>query len=128
MIVGVGIDLVDVGRVEKAIIRWDDRFLVKVFLPGEVEYCKRRPFPPRHFASRFAAKEAFLKALGYGLFAGIALTDVEVFVREGGRPELRFYGRAAEVVEERRVGAANLSLSHDGNYAAALVVLEGRPA
>jgi holo-[acyl-carrier protein] synthase len=126
MIYGVGIDLVDIRRMEKAINRWEDRFIRRVFTSGEIETCINRVFPPSAFSLRFAAKEAFAKALGLGMENGIRWRDIEVFHFPGGRPGLRLHGRSSEICAEKGISGFHLSLSDDGNYGTAMVVLEKR--
>jgi holo-[acyl-carrier protein] synthase len=122
VIVGVGIDVVDVARIRRQVGTGAGpagaRFLARVFTDGERAYCDGRRDRATHYAARFAAKEAALKALGVP--AGVRLTDVEV-ARDGGAPELRFHGAAARAA---RGLAAHLALTHDGGIAAAAVVLE----
>ncbi|WP_051275869.1 holo-ACP synthase [Desulfovirgula thermocuniculi] len=122
---GVGTDLVAVARIEKAACRFGERFLERVFLPGERRYCEARRDPYSCYAARFAAKEAVLKALGTGLTGGICWRDVEV-VRENGAPGVRLRGRAAGLAAARGVEGVLLSLSHEGPFALAFVVLVGR--
>jgi holo-[acyl-carrier protein] synthase len=124
MIYGIGFDLVKVSRIEEALKRWGERFQSKVFTPAEIRYCqdKRNPFP--HFAARFAAKEAFVKALGIGIRRGVYWKDVEVQRGSLGRPILRLCGRAAEICREEGMESFFLSLTHDGDYSGAMVVLE----
>ncbi len=124
MVIGVGIDLVEIDRIGASIERWGEKFLRKIFSAGEIDYCSRRPYPARHFAARFAAKEAFLKGMGIGLFSGIALRDVEVHVLDSGKPELVLRGEAGELAAKNGVSSLNLSLSHSNRYATALVILE----
>ncbi len=121
MIRGVGIDVVDVGRVGRALERHGDRFVHRVFRPSEVG----SPASPRSLAARFAAKEAVFKALGTGLSGGLRWTDVEVVVRPGGAPAIRLHGRAREAALALGVTRTHLSLTHDGGVAAAVVILEG---
>ncbi len=109
---------------KKVIGRWDQRFLRRIFTSGEIRYCRGRAQSAGHFAARFAAKEAFLKSLGLGMFAGVGFQDVEVTVLESGKPELRLHGKARAVLESRGVSSHLLSLSHSNRTAAAVVVLE----
>ncbi len=121
MIRGVGIDVVEVGRVGRALERHGERFVRRVFRPSEVG----SPVSPRSLAARFAAKEAVFKALGTGLSGGLRWTDVEVVARAGGAPGLRLHGRAWEAALALGVTRTHLSLTHDGGVAAAVVILEG---
>ena len=119
---GAGTDIVSVARLGRSLAR-GPAFAREVFTEEERCYCDMRPLPAQHYAARFAAKEAFLKAVGAGLFAGISLQDIEV-VRDGaGLPRLALGPTAARALE--RVGArrSHLSLSHSRDYAIAFVVL-----
>jgi holo-[acyl-carrier protein] synthase len=123
MIYGVGIDLTPIDRIERALSRHGDRFERKVFTDGERAYCRGRARPADHFAARFAAKEAWLKALGVP--EGLSWHEIEVVIAEGGRPSLSLRGEAARAVAARGVSEKmHLSLTHAGGMAAAVVVAE----
>jgi holo-[acyl-carrier protein] synthase len=124
MIVGTGIDLVEVPRVAAAIQRYGNRFLQRVFTEGEVRYCESKANRHERFAARFAAKEAAMKALGTGWSRGIRWRDLEVRRQPGGRPTLAFHGRAAEVAGNLGVVNVSLSLTHTKEQAFAQVILE----
>jgi len=124
MIYGIGIDLVKVKRIEEALERWGERFQNKVFTPGEVRYCLQKKTPSPNFAARFAAKEAFVKALGIGIRRGVHWKDVEVQRGSLGKPVLKINGRAVEICQKERIEGLFLSLTHDGEYSWAVVVLE----
>jgi holo-[acyl-carrier protein] synthase len=118
---GVGIDLCDVPRIRAALDRFPDRFRARVFGPAENEFCSRLADPAPSYAGRFAAKEAFAKALGTGLRGAIAWREVEVCDNERSRPTIRATGRAAGYLAGRRV---HLSITNLPEYAAAVVVIE----
>ena len=124
MIYGIGVDLVKISRMERAIKRWGDKFVRRVFTPGEMEICYGRSSPASAFSLRFAAKEAFSKAIGLGMKKGIRWTDIEVFHYPGGRPGLRVLGRSLEICESEKITGFHLSLSDEGEYGLAMVVLE----
>jgi holo-[acyl-carrier protein] synthase len=128
VILGLGIDLVSVPRIREIRERHGERFLARVFTEAEAEECLRRKSPDEGLAARFAAKEAALKALGTGVSAGIGWRDVEVSTGASGAPELRLRNRALEGAG--KLGATHwlVSLTHDGGYAGAVVVLEGEKA
>jgi len=126
MIFGTGIDIVNIERVESLMARWGDLFLGRVFTEKEIVWCQGRSRPPECFAIRFAAKEAFLKAIGLGLRNGIYWTDIEVENDPMGKPLLSFHRKAREILETQRIHKALLTLSHDRPYAVAHVILEGR--
>lgn len=122
MVIGVGADLVSIPRMRRALTRWQDRLVQRLYTPQEVRECDGRLQPEVHFASRFAAKEAVLKALGTGWGEGIAWREVEVVGGQGRPPEIRLRGRAEEVARQRGIRRALLSLSHEGEYALAFVI------
>ncbi|HDR16865.1 MAG TPA: holo-ACP synthase [Desulfobacteraceae bacterium] len=124
MIYGIGIDLVRISRMDRVIKRWGERFIGRVFTIAEVEECESRPKPAAAFALRFAAKEAFSKALGTGMRQGVAWRDIETISLPGGRPDLRVHGKAGRLCVELGISAAHLSLSDEGAYGSAMVVLE----
>src|SRR5438445_6794887 len=97
MILGTGIDLVDVGRIERALEAHGARFVERIFTPAEREYCERHKNRAERYAARFAAKEAGMKALGTGWRRGIRWQDLEVRRQPGGRPTLNFAGAAADI-------------------------------
>jgi holo-[acyl-carrier protein] synthase len=125
MIIGTGIDIVNIERIESMMARWGDLFLGRVFTEREIVWCNQRTRPPECFAIRFAAKEAFLKAIGRGLRNGIQWTDIEVENDPLGKPLFSFHRKAKEVLETQRITKALLTLSHERPYAVAHVLLEG---
>ncbi|MBI5966909.1 MAG: holo-ACP synthase [Deltaproteobacteria bacterium] len=124
MIYGIGIDLVMVKRIERALELWGKRFQRKVFTPGEIQYCLQKRNPAPSFAARFAAKEAFVKALGVGMRRGVHWKDVEVQRGPMGKPVLKISGRAREICQKEGIEGFFLSISHDDEYSSAIVVLE----
>lgn len=124
-IIGVGIDLVEITRVERMWRRWGERFLSRVFTEGERSYALRQVVPAERLAVRFAAKEAAFKALGRGFGGGLAWREVEVLNEPSGRPVLRLSGRAQELARRLAVEEAHLTLTHDSRYALAHVILMG---
>jgi len=119
---GVGTDIVDVQRLATS-LRRQDAFAETVFSGEERRFCEAQPHPERHYAARFAAKEAFLKALGLGVFSGVALRDIEVVRETNGRPRLRLGPTAAAALRAAGGGDALVSLSHEGEMALAFVVV-----
>jgi len=124
MIVGLGVDIAEIDRVEKAIRRYGDAFLDRVFTPEEVLYCERHKNKFERYAARFAAKEAAMKALGTGWKKGVRWRDIAVKNEPGGKPGLYLSGKAGE--HAARLGAKrfSLSMSHTSNLALAQVILE----
>jgi len=125
MILGVGTDVLDPRRLEKAAGRREGRILRRLFTEGERKHCEGRRDKWPSYAARFAAKEAFVKAIGLGIRRGLTWTQVEVLNDELGRPSLRLHGRAREIAGEMRIRALHLSLSHQAELAQAIVILEG---
>lgn len=125
MIIGIGIDLVEVSRIRELVERRGDPALRKLFTEGELARCRAGGRPAESFAARFAAKEAFFKALGTGWGLGGAWNEVEVVSAPNGAPSLRLAGGAERAARERGVTRMHLSLTHTEQTAAAYVVLEG---
>lgn len=123
MIFGIGVDLVDVRRMEAIIFRWQERFLKRVFTEKEIRYCNNKKNPAQRFATRYAAKEAFIKALFPKGALGVSMLDIEIDQRES-RPMVNLYGKVEEYSKEAGVKKIHLMVSHDGNYGLANVVLE----
>jgi len=123
-ICGLGVDLVRIGRFEKLLDSGKTAVIERIFTRAERDYALARKFPAPHLAARFAAKEAFLKALGLGLRDGLSWQDLEVVRDQFGKPSLVLSGRALELFRERGATALHLSYSHDGDYATATVILE----
>lgn len=124
MIAGIGMDLVNIPRFAELMERRGPAALRRFFTEAEAERCRQSRSAPESFAARFAAKEAFFKALGTGWGLGGRWTEVEVVVADTGAPSLRLTGRAAEAAAERGVRAVHLSLTHTEGTAGAFVVLE----
>jgi holo-[acyl-carrier protein] synthase len=124
MLTGVGVDIIEVSRINLAIRRWGDRFLKRVFTTAERDYCMRKALPEQSLAARFAAKEAVLKAMGTGLSSGIGWTEVEIVNRESGRPEVRLGKKTLERIGSKRI---LISISHTKEFAiASAILLEGQ--
>jgi holo-[acyl-carrier protein] synthase len=124
MIVGTGIDIIEVYRIGGAIERFGSRFLERIFTPNEIRYCQSKQNATERFAARFAAKEAALKALGTGWRLGVQWKDVEVQREPGGRPTISFVRKAADFAESLGARRASLSISHTAEQAIAQVILE----
>jgi holo-[acyl-carrier protein] synthase len=120
---GTGTDIVSVARLARSLARGPS-FAEEVFGDEERRYCDAQRHPAQHYAARFAAKEAFLKAVGVGILGGVALRDIEVTRDEAGSPRLELGPTAGAALE--RVGATRslVSLSHEGDYAIAFVVVQ----
>ena len=120
---GIGIDVVHITRMRAVIGRWEERFLQRIFTEQEIAYCRSRRDPVPHFAARFAAKEAGLKALGTGLRLGIQWRELEVMRERGQAPVLVLRGRSREIGMARGGSRMLLALTHDGDYALAQAML-----
>lgn len=125
MILGVGLDMVEVARMEESVRRFGQRLLSRLFHPQEVFYCSGKVRPAECLATTFAAKEAFLKALGTGLKGGIKWLDIQVLRTQGGPPGISVTGRAKEIMEQKGGRKIWLSLSHEGGFGLGMVVIEG---
>jgi holo-[acyl-carrier protein] synthase len=123
MIIGLGTDIIEVSRISQSV--QVAAFKEKVFSKSEIEYCERKTNSAESYAVRFAAKEAFFKALATGLRNGMALKEVEVMNDELGKPTLNIIGGTAETIKEKGIKAIHISLSHTKDVAVATVVLEG---
>jgi holo-[acyl-carrier protein] synthase len=124
MIVGSGIDMVEISRIHQSMVRFGQRFLDRVFTGAEQAYCLRKRKAAESLAARFAAKEAGAKALGTGISRGVQWLEIEVVREPGGKPSLRFHGRAAEIAAALGVAHTALSLTHTADLAVASVVVE----
>jgi holo-[acyl-carrier protein] synthase len=125
MIVGIGIDTVSISRLEKLIELRGEKFLRKVFSQSEIEEGMKREKSAAFFAARFAAREAFVKALGTGFRRGVSIRDIEVKKADLGRPELSFTARVEDMLRASGIARCHLSITHDGDSAQAIVILEG---
>jgi holo-[acyl-carrier protein] synthase len=123
MITGLGTDIIEIERVRHAFERFGDRYRRRIFTPEEQAYCDGMANALQHYAARWAAKEALVKALGTGFRRGIAWVDGSVLPNALGQPLFRLRGRAAEVAREQGVRSAHVSLSHGRTYAVATVIL-----
>jgi holo-[acyl-carrier protein] synthase len=126
LILGLGIDIIEVPRIATTIERHGSRFLEKVFLPSELLwYERKRSAAVEDLAGRFAAKEAMMKALGTGWRRGVQFRQIEVLNERSGKPTIRLSGRTLEVAEALGVEGIHVSISHERTHAVAVVVLEG---
>ena len=124
MIVGLGIDIAEIDRIEAAIRRYGRHFVARLFTPAEIEYCESHRNRYERYAGRFAVKEAAMKALGTGWRRGVRGQDLEVVREAGGKPTLRLAGRAAEFAAALGVRHIAVSITHSGNTAMAQVIFE----
>ncbi len=123
MIAGVGTDLIEIARVQRAIEK-NPRFVERVYTAQEIVYCRRKKNPWQSYAARFAAKEAVSKALGTGI-GSVGWTDIEILNTKNGQPLVSLHGKAQQLAVERNIQQVHVSLSHSEAYAMATAVLEG---
>jgi holo-[acyl-carrier protein] synthase len=124
VIVGLGVDIAEVKRIEAAVARHGRAFLDRVFTPAEIAYCERHRHRFERYAGRFAAKEAAMKALGTGWASGVRWVDIEVTRLASGQPTLTLHGATRERAERMGVRHTSLSITHTGNTALAEVIFE----
>jgi holo-[acyl-carrier protein] synthase len=124
MILGIGIDLINIPRIEGILKKWGDKFKKKAFSKGEIEYSESFEKSYVRFAANFAVKEAFVKALGKGFRENIRILDIEVLRNEYGKPYITLHGKAKQSTELLGVNSIYTSISHDAEYSIAVVILE----
>ena len=125
MILGTGIDLIEVARIASSFERFGERFVNRVLLPDETAYCLSHKNPAPFLAARFAAKEAISKAFGTGIGAQLGWQDIEIRRKESGEPFVVLHGKGKELFESRKAKQLLVSISHTEHYAAVTAVLEG---
>jgi len=124
MILGIGIDIIEVARVQASHGRFGERFLNRLLLADEIAYCLSHKSPAPFLAARFAAKEAISKAFGAGIGAQLGWQDMEIRRKASGEPFVVLHGKGKKLFKSRRAKRLLVSLSHTANYAAATAVLE----
>jgi holo-[acyl-carrier protein] synthase len=125
MILGTGIDIIEVSRIRASYEKFGERFLNRILRPGEIAYCLSHRYPAPFLAARFAAKEAISKAFGTGIGSQLGWQDMEVGRKESGEPFVILHDGGQELFKRRGGARFHLSLSHTENYATAVAVLEG---
>jgi len=125
MILGTGIDIIEVARIASSFEKFGDRFVNRILLPDEIAYSLAHRNPAPFLAVRFAAKEAVSKAFGTGIGAQLGWQDIEIRRKESGEPFVVLHGKGRELFEGRGAKKLHVSLSHTENYAAATAILEG---
>lgn len=121
MITGLGIDLVDISRIEELILKWKRKVIDKVFTKEEFLYCSKHNKPYQHYASTFAVKEALIKAYGKGK---LSLKEIEVIRQASGRPVVNLYGNTKDIIDSAGVDNIHVTITHDAGYSIAVVILE----
>lgn len=123
MINGTGVDIIDIPRIKKMVDK-DNTFIEKLFTETETRYCESKFRKEIHYAARFAAKEAFFKALGTGWRGGMKWTDISIENDSLGKPGITLYGKTLEYFKEKKLERIHLSISHTKEYAVAFVIIE----
>ena len=123
MILGIGIDIVEISRIERILNEYGEIFTHRIFTAGEIAYCERKKCPAIYYAARFAAKEAFLKALGTGLSGGIRWRDIEIVNNTNGKPAIVCHGIASECAKKMGAEKIDISISHSREYAVATAIV-----
>ncbi len=123
-VLGVGVDIIETERIDHSLARFGERFLHRVFTDGEIAYCQSMKYPARHFAARFAAKEAVSKAFGTGIGKSMGWRDIDVRKKPSGEPFVVLDGGAKSLAADRNVRCVWISLSHTNHHAVAMIALE----
>jgi holo-[acyl-carrier protein] synthase len=123
-VLGIGVDLVECARIDRSLERFGEKFLHRVFTDGEIEYSMSMKYPARHLAARFAGKEAVSKAFGTGIGKAMGWRNIDIRKKASGEPFLVFSGSAQELVAQRGIKSARITLSHTDHHAVACVILE----
>lgn len=123
MIIGTGVDIVEISRVRKTAERWKNKFLNRIFTEKELNYAHSKKFPYQHLAARFAAKEAVLKAFGDSSINNMTWKDIEIINNKDGKPIVKLAGEAKRAMLKRKISDIIVSLSHTKNYAVANAIL-----
>lgn len=124
MIYGTGVDLIEINRIKKSLEKYSHRFEDKVFTDTEIDYCKSQADPGKHFAARFAVKEAVSKSLGTGISGEVGFKDIEVVNQVSGKPIIKMNGRGKKLFEKLNLKSIHISISHDRHYAIAHAIAE----
>ena len=124
MIFGTGLDIIEIGRIKKSLAKYSSRFENKIFTDGEINYCQLQADPGKHFAARFAVKEAVSKSLGTGITHEVGFKDIEVVNQTSGKPIIKMGGRGKILFEKLNLKFIHISISHDRHYAIAHAIAE----
>jgi holo-[acyl-carrier protein] synthase len=124
MIFGTGLDIIEIDRIKSSLAKYSPRFEHKIFTAGEINYCQSQVDPGKHFAARFAAKEAVSKSLGTGITHEVGFKDIEVVNQISGKPIVKMGGRGKLLFEKLHLKSIHISISHDRHYAIAHAIAE----
>ena len=124
MIIGTGLDIIEIKRIKNSIEKYTPNFEQRVFSPGEINYCQSQGDPAKHFAARFAVKEAVSKCLGTGISETLGFKDMEVVHEKSGKPVLKMTGKGQELFKKLKLKTIHISISHDRTHAIAHAIAE----
>jgi len=124
MIFGTGLDIIEVDRIKNSIKKYSPKFEQRVFTSSEISYCKSQGDPAKHFAARFAVKEAVSKCLGKGITGALGFQDMEITNKDTGQPVLKMIGKGKELFQKLKLKSIHISISHDRTYAIAHAIAE----
>ena len=124
MIFGTGLDIIEVDRIKNSIKQYSPKFEQRVFTSSEISYCKSQGDPAKHFAARFAVKEAVSKCLGTGITGALGFQDMEITNKDTGQPVLKMIGKGKELFQKLKLKSIHISISHDRTYAIAHAIAE----
>ncbi len=124
MIFGTGLDIIEINRIKKSLEKYSTRLEHKVFTDSEIDYCRSQADPGKHFAARFAVKEAVSKSLGTGITRDVGFKDIEVVNHDSGKPIVKMGGRGKTLFEKLNLKFIHISISHDQHYAIAHAIAE----
>ena len=124
MIFGTGLDIVEIDRIKNSLKKYSPKFEQKIFTSAEIDYCQSQGDPAKHFAARFAVKEAVSKCMGTGITGALGFKDMEVINEETGKPILVMTGKGKELFEKLKLKSIHISISHDSTHAIAHAIAE----
>ena len=124
MIFGTGLDIIEVERIKNSIEKYSPKFEQRIFTSSEINYCKSQGDPVKHFAARFAVKEAVSKCLGTGITGALGFQDMEITHEDNGKPVLNMIGKGKELFQKLELKSIHISISHDHTYAIAHAIAE----
>ena len=124
MIFGTGLDIVEIDRIKNSLKKYSPKFEQKIFTSAEIDYCQSQGDPAKHFAARFAVKEAVSKCMGTGITGALGFKDMEVINEETGKPILVMIGKGKKLFEKLELKSIHISISHDSTHAIAHAIAE----
>ena len=124
MIIGTGLDIIEIKRIKNSIEKYSPKFEKRVFTSNEINYCKSQGNPAKHYAARFAVKEAVSKCLGTGITGTLGFQDMEIAHEDTGKPVLKMIGKGKELFQKLKLKSIHITISHDRTYAIAYAIAE----